>query len=62
MNEDNGDGDAPSLRQGFRFVYMHVFGIGVDYSFLLLSKRSEIEEPKEEEEGSDGCSEVQAVS
>jgi hypothetical protein len=25
MNENNGGGDAPSLREGFRFVYMHVF-------------------------------------
>jgi hypothetical protein len=33
------------------------FGIGMDYSFLLLQKRSE-----EKEQRSDGCSEVQTVN
>jgi hypothetical protein len=53
----------PSLGGDLDLCTCMFFGIGMDYSFLLLQKKNEKEElKKEEEEGSDGCSKVQAIS
>ncbi len=47
----------PHLSGDLYFCTCMFFGIGMDYSFLLLQKRSE-----EKEQRSDGCSEVQTVN